>query len=354
MRVEHLECLERLKCLGKDMNYGMPYMGSKNRIAESIIGVLPSAEHFYDLLGGGGAIAHCAVLSGKYKHVHYNELNPVVFKGFKMAVTGGFKDEDRWISREDFNALKDTDPYVAICFSFGNCLKRYMYNQDREPVKKAIHYAICFNDYSLLDQYLGDFKVRLAESDLYKRRIELQRYLTKLYRNDKDVKGKFAVSIDSSDGVCNTSTNMERLDRIKDLSNLYTSVDTSGGYIRKVSENVERLERVQFKGNLTCTNLSYDRVPLEPDSVIYCDPPYKNTEQYTQEFNHDDFYEWCRKQSNIYISEYTAPDDFKCILEIEKRVKFSSYGANRASEKLFTLKDNPCYKEVTQTEHEEW
>ena len=73
--------------------YGMPYKGSKNKIAENIIGFLPSAEWFYDLFGGGGAITHCALLSGKWKHVVYNEINPVVCKGFKMAIHGEFKNE---------------------------------------------------------------------------------------------------------------------------------------------------------------------------------------------------------------------------------------------------------------------
>ena len=89
------------------INYGIPYKGSKNKIAESIIAQLPSAKHFYDLFGGGGAMSHCALLSGKYKYVHYNEFNPLVFKAFKMAINGEFKDETRWISKEDFEKLKD-------------------------------------------------------------------------------------------------------------------------------------------------------------------------------------------------------------------------------------------------------
>lgn len=36
------------------MTYGLPYKGSKNRIAEKIISVLPSADYFIDLFGGGG------------------------------------------------------------------------------------------------------------------------------------------------------------------------------------------------------------------------------------------------------------------------------------------------------------
>lgn len=36
------------------MNFGMPYQGSKNKLAKDIIEQMPPAEHFYDLFGGGG------------------------------------------------------------------------------------------------------------------------------------------------------------------------------------------------------------------------------------------------------------------------------------------------------------
>lgn len=40
--------------------YGMPYQGSKSRIAEEIIGMLPAGGVFYDLFAGGCAITHAA------------------------------------------------------------------------------------------------------------------------------------------------------------------------------------------------------------------------------------------------------------------------------------------------------
>ena len=49
------------------MNYGLPYVGSKNKIAKTIIDFLPPADHFYDLFAGGCAITHAAILSNKYK-----------------------------------------------------------------------------------------------------------------------------------------------------------------------------------------------------------------------------------------------------------------------------------------------
>lgn len=45
------------------MNYGVPYMGSKNRIAKDIIAKLPTGKRFVDLFAGGCAITHAAILS---------------------------------------------------------------------------------------------------------------------------------------------------------------------------------------------------------------------------------------------------------------------------------------------------
>lgn len=48
------------------MIYGVPYKGSKNRLAKDLIDVLPAGKRLVDLFGGGGAISHCAVLSDKW------------------------------------------------------------------------------------------------------------------------------------------------------------------------------------------------------------------------------------------------------------------------------------------------
>ena len=161
------------------MNYGIPYKGSKNKIAENIIAQLPPAKHFYDLFGGGGAMSHCALLSGKYEFVHYNELNSLVFKAFKMALNGEFKDENRWISREDFERLKDSDPYVACCYSFGNDFKTYAYGKNCELFKKAVHYSIVFDDNSLLNNYIDLKDFRYTSKNIKERRSELHSLLKK-------------------------------------------------------------------------------------------------------------------------------------------------------------------------------
>ena len=129
--------------------------GSKSKLAERIVSLFPRATHLYDLFCGGSAISHCALLKNKYQHIHINDINPMMPQAFVKALQGGFDNEDRWISREDFFRLKDTDPYVAICFSFGNDLKTYCYGKEVEPLKKALHYAIFFDSYELSDALIG-------------------------------------------------------------------------------------------------------------------------------------------------------------------------------------------------------
>ena len=275
------------------MNYGIPYKGSKNKIAESILAQLPPAKHFYDLFGGGGAMTHCALLSGKYEFVHYNELNPLVFKCFKMAINGEFKGENRWISKEDFERLKDTDPYVAICFSFGNNLKGYAYDKECEKFKKAVHYSIFFNDNSLLKEYAEMSYFKYSSENLKERRLELQSYLMKLLREKK-------LNIDYGLSKSSILQTQNKLEKCKSLFN-----------------NIKNVSNV----TLNYTNLSYEQIPIEENSVIYCDPPYINTSGYLDDFNHEKFYEWLRKcrekNQQVFISEYQMPNDFYEIFSIK-------------------------------------
>lgn len=82
--------------------------------------------------------------------------------------------------------------------------------------------------------------------------------------------------------------------------------------------------------------LDYKSLDIPDKSVIYCDPPYKGSRTFIGEnkINHNEFWDWCRKKTQeghlVYISEYSAPDDFKCIWS--KNVIVS--GNNRYNKKL--------------------
>ena len=118
------------------MKYGFPYMGSKSRIAPDIIQVLPSCDNFYDLFAGGGAITHCAMLSGKWQNIYANDIQGTM-QLFWDAVSGKYRNEKRWISREQFYAEKKTDHYVRWCWSFGNNGEDYLFSPENEKIKKT-------------------------------------------------------------------------------------------------------------------------------------------------------------------------------------------------------------------------
>lgn len=131
------------------MKYGLPYKGSKNKLAERIVRLLPRRTNLVDLFCGGCAVSHAALLMGKFKHIYINDINWMCPTLFMDALQGKYANDTRWISREDFFRLRDTDPYVAMVWSFGNNMRDYLYSREIEPLKKAIHYALFFSDYSL-------------------------------------------------------------------------------------------------------------------------------------------------------------------------------------------------------------
>jgi DNA adenine methylase len=84
---------------------------------------------------------------------------------------------------------------------------------------------------------------------------------------------------------------------------------------------------------------NYLDLAIPPNSIIYCDPPYQNTTQYFYKINHQEFWEWCRikasKGHKVYISEYAAPDDFRCIWKDSIKTYIRDKKDNTRIEKLF-------------------
>ena len=119
------------------MQYGLPYQGSKSRIADELMKLLPSGKRFVDLFAGGCAIAHCALLSNKYESVLANDINYMPIQLFVDAVNGKYRDYDHIVTREEFNMFKDSDPYIKYICSFGNGGKNYLYGPNKEDIKNT-------------------------------------------------------------------------------------------------------------------------------------------------------------------------------------------------------------------------
>ena len=132
-------------------SYGVSYQGSKNKIAAEVVYNIPSAPLLIDVFAGGGAITHAALLSHRFSSILANDYDCGALQLFYRASHGliDFKEErKRWVSREDFKRLKDTDPIVRYNWSFSNGGRDYLYSKDREPYKRAYHFALNCNDWT--------------------------------------------------------------------------------------------------------------------------------------------------------------------------------------------------------------
>jgi len=112
-------------------------------------------------------------------------------------------------------------------------------------------------------------------------------------------------------------------------------------YVRESYENA--CKQSPLLKSVELINSDYLNLSIPDNSLIYCDPPYRNTTKYKDAFNHDIFWDWCRKKANqghvIFVSEYDAPSDFECVWQKEGASSLTQHtGSKKAVEKLFKLK----------------
>lgn len=277
------------------MRYGIPYKGSKSKIAEEIIKQLPAGNRLVDLFGGGFAITHCALVNGggKWNKFMYNDINPLLQPLITDAINGKYDSrtfQPEWISRDDFYRLKETDGYVKWIWSFGNNGNDYMYSRKIEDKKHKIHDFVVFNKQSDITDGIS-----LNSEEIRDRRLEWMR-IAKL-NNIKDER-------------------LQYLERIQQLSNL---------------ENIQNRNLLE---PLQC--MDYKNYKYQNGDVVYCDIPYEdavNPTDYGGGFNHYEFYQWARQQPYpVYFSSFPL---FKEVWRKEVRSVMSS--ASKAVQRMECL-----------------
>lgn len=377
------------------MKYGITYQGSKNAIAEKIIEVLPSGRRFVDLFGGGAAISHCAVLSGKWQKVIYNEYNPLLVDLIKRAINGDFKNEKRWISREDFFKLKEQEGYIKYCWSFSSAGNCYLYSKEVERWKKALHYARVLGDTSLFAEFGiktdGSRNDIQKNKDVYKRKY-IEWYLKNVLNSQADFeklrdnlqgkikKQKEELRLYLCDALNKSGLKQSDIDRrlntqmsghwfgssqwqfptrefynqmreflpLKDYDEVY-------GYAELLQslENLERLQslqslqslqrlqrlqRLQSLQRLDIKQGSYLDYVYEDGDIVYCDPPYEGTWNYDKtDFNHAEFYDWVASRPyKVYFSSYEISDKrFYKVWSEKKRKLMCGACSDKVTEYLY-------------------
>jgi DNA adenine methylase len=129
------------------------------------------------------------------------------------------------------------------------------------------------------------------------------------------------------------------------VKNAYNSLEPKIGrnYALNAANSLKKKMRANkfFETKFECIDfLTHDW--SEKHGVYYLDPPYFGTTGYTHKFDNKLFWEKVRELSknNIVIcSEYKAPNDFECVLEIPTKTDMrTKNGQEVRIEKLFRLR----------------
>lgn len=267
-------------CCG-DTRYGYCYVGSKSKIAEQIIHLLPAGEVLYDCFGGGGAITHAACLSKKYNKVVYNELSKLIFDLIDKTHKGEFPTYN-FVNRADWYATKDTDPFAKWLCSFNGKGSTYMY-ADYISRLKDLQNDILNGDADLRAEYLRLYFMEVV--NIIKKLLDdnSKERLAKYIRGELD------------------NRLYEYIDKYVDIRIQKNIQDT-----RRVHADLQRTP-------LECVNGSYQALDVQAGSVVYCDPPYKGEIEYkgSEGFDHAALWDWCvdlvdNKGCRVFVSEYNV------------------------------------------------
>ena len=295
---------------------GLPYKGSKRKYADELICKMmelkPHSRYFYDLCGGGGAMSFAALQKGMA--VIYNDAQTDLVNFIKFIFDCSISPKSKYgifpeqyysfISREKFETLKhETGNYAEfarICYSFGNNQRTYLFSKEIEVNKQLAHDLVVYRDKKAckqLNENLGSEITISQEPTLTKRRLVFRKSI-----------------------MNNIRLALQQLEHLKQLEHL---------------ERLQQLEGLQQR--ITFQNCDYRAVDISTPSVstiVYIDPPYRNTDKYVQALDHDELDAWFAELPyTAFMSEYSAP--FKCIYEIQTRSVFNSSKTCSRVEKLY-------------------
>lgn len=376
------------------MNYGLPYKGSKNSIAKWVISNLPASHTFVDLFAGGCAVTHAAILSGKFGRFIANDITeyPQVFRD---AIDGKYRNECRWISREDFLRLKDDDPYVRLCWSFGNNMKSYLYAPETERFKKHMHAIFSagtptsarlawkgfVREFAKVRDKIGELTQEVlklcaacdvapqynADGTLNAKAIHTDvfrvksAYLRKYLQNALKLSGLTPKDVDRHLGNCmgghyfnESQWMLPSSEQYEKLQEILPALTIPWAPLNESLQSLERLERLQSLESLQrlqrleslqslqslesleVFQKDYTDITIPSGATVYCDPPYTGTSGYLHDFDYKRFLDWLRHRDfPVFVSEYSMPDDFVCIASINKTCTYSPTKRTERVERLF-------------------
>ena len=341
--------------------YGAAYQGSKSKIADEIISKLPARKYFIDAFSGGGALAHCALESGKFEHIIANDLQTkdILEAHFLWTPEKHLEFQKKWITKEEFEQTDNL--YIKTCWSFSNNRKAYIYSKSCYEYKRLLHNAICFGNYKEFEDYCG---IDLSEIDRYddlnERRKAARRAILKAlkpYSFKEPINSNTHIPKEIYDAILGGNKdwrNLQSMEATKQGKGLVSIISSENLERTKYSKNVESLIQQEnllrsksiTASNISITSVSYDEIDLPDPSetVIIFDPPYRNTQGYQVEFDNDKFEQWCINKSRegyeIFVCEYNIKNP--AFEEVWSKEVINTGGGNknqkRSIERLYHVK----------------
>ena len=166
-------------------------------------------------------------------------------------------------------------------------------------------------------------------------------YLENLERT-KQSKG--LINIISSENLEHTKHG-KAIDELQKMQSMEATKYSKNAESLAQQENLLRSKSITAS-NISITSVSYDEIDLPDPSetVIICDPPYRNTQGYQVEFDNDKFEQWCinkaREGYEIFVCEYNITNP--AFEEIWSKEVINTGGGNknqkRSIEKLYHVK----------------
>jgi len=299
---------------------GLPYVGNKGQKAQQIIDLLPDGERFVDVFGGGGSISLTASNSGKWDKVIYNEKRKSVVSLLKALIYDSpHIDLEKYvyITRKEFFDWKDNKPdsvkrtLILLVWSFSNSMKSYLWGKSIEDEKLVLTRGLFFGDTGTI------------YDDLFLKASKLETIQAKLaFYHKWRIKNM---------GLSGHTDQLQQLERLQQLEQLERLQQLQQLQSLKQLQQLERLQQLEF------INGDYINLDIKKDDVVYCDPPYVNTNKVYGEFNNSDFDKWMNElpTNEIYISEYKKLPNTKIVADLGKKQNFvSKQGDLRKSELL--------------------
>jgi DNA adenine methylase len=109
---------------------------------------------------------------------------------------------------------------------------------------------------------------------------------------------------------------------------------------RTIIKQIAKMKHVEF------SHRDYRDLSGISGAFFYLDPPYYGcSPDYCKGFDHAEFWNWVREMSDtntVLISEYMAPDDFECVLEIPTNLNVhpEKRKRNQRTERVFRHRQN--------------